>query len=271
MGERSNRKVLHDKLEERLGDPNLDADEYNKTMEEFEANEEKIAELDERAAIIDRAIEVKNEMLSGSGIDYRGDPSNELFGVLTRLSTEECRALVHYLQQKAERYRGALLCLDFKNRCLEEDRLNRERDVKKRNEKYVKLKGEYKLRLENQAQEHKKKIDLLHKRVASLEKERDKHREERSYLLKFYRDHEKCASNGHPQGASDQGRSRRHPKDESSGHRRHHGGERRNRAEDVDAIKVVGSASSSQQNSRSNKVTFKDNKLNIDCSKRERV
>ena len=84
----------------------------------------KIAELDELFYTVDLAIEFKNEKLTGKALDYLrnnssgGDPDledNDLTQVLKRLSTEECRALIHRLQLRVITLSSGLVDKEVEN------------------------------------------------------------------------------------------------------------------------------------------------------------
>ena len=84
----------------------------------------KIAELDELFYTVDLAIEFKNEKLTGKALDYLrnnssgGDPDledNDLTRVLKRLSTEECRALIHRLQLRVITLSSGLVDKEVEN------------------------------------------------------------------------------------------------------------------------------------------------------------
>ena len=84
----------------------------------------RIAELDELFNTVDLAIEFKNKKLTGKALDYLGDKSSgddpdfkdkDLIWVLKRLSTEECRALIHELQLRTITLRRGLLATEVEN------------------------------------------------------------------------------------------------------------------------------------------------------------
>ena len=93
----------------------------------------KIAELDELFTTVDLAIEFKNMKLTGKALDYLrnnapgGDSDfedNDLIRVLKRLSTEECRALIHTLQRRVSTLSSGLVTKEVEilqlNRQLED-------------------------------------------------------------------------------------------------------------------------------------------------------
>ena len=84
----------------------------------------RIAELDELFNTVDLAIEFKNKKLTGKALDYLRDKSSgddpdfkdkDLIWVLKRLSTEECRALIHELQLRTITLRRGLLATEVEN------------------------------------------------------------------------------------------------------------------------------------------------------------
>ena len=84
----------------------------------------KIAQLDELFNTVDLAIEFKNEKLTGKALDYlrynssEGDSDhedNDLTRVLKRLSTEECRALIHRLQLRVINLSSGLVTKEVEN------------------------------------------------------------------------------------------------------------------------------------------------------------
>ena len=93
----------------------------------------KIAELDELFTTVDLAIEFKNMKLTGKALNYLrnnapgGDSDfedNDLIRVLKRLSTEECRALIHTLQRRVSTLSSGLVTKEVEilqlNRQLED-------------------------------------------------------------------------------------------------------------------------------------------------------
>ena len=77
------------------------------------------AELDELFYSVDHAIEFKNEKLTGKALNYRepdnSDLQDDLVRVLKRLSTEECRALIHRQQLRVYTLSSGLVTKDAEN------------------------------------------------------------------------------------------------------------------------------------------------------------